>query len=88
LCKKNTSQAHERTPITRENLRHSQNVLVFNVSGGLSLVGQACGKLKRGSKVSKFFWQAKKFPHLAIPELPEKTDLRFEPERYRFCSAG
>jgi hypothetical protein len=67
---------------------HSQNVLIFNVSGGLSLVGQACGKLKRGSKVSKFFWPAKKFPHLAIPDLPEESDLEFKPERCRFCPVG
>jgi hypothetical protein len=42
----------------------------------------------RGSQVSKFFWLAKKFPHLATPDLPEKTDLKLKPERYRFFRAG
>jgi hypothetical protein len=41
-----------------------------------------------GGKVSKFFWQAKKFPHLAIPELPEKTNLKLKPKRYRFFRVG
>ena len=63
-------------------------MLVFNVAGGLSLVGKTCGKLKYGRQGEEIFFGSKKFPHLAIPELPEKTDLKFKPERYRYCPAG
>jgi hypothetical protein len=53
-------------------------VLVF-IASGRWLVGPAASS-SMGGKASKFFWQAKKFPHLAMPELPEKTDLKFKPE--------
>jgi hypothetical protein len=62
--------------------------LSFDVSGGLSLVGQAGGKLRRGRQGKQIFWQAKKFPHLATPDLSEKTDLQFKPERNRFFRVG
>jgi hypothetical protein len=66
---------------------------VLIIGSGLSLVGSAGGKFTHGRQGEEIFCRVdKKFPHLAIPDLPQKTDLN-SPEgacekRYRFPTVG